>query len=72
MTVSLFLSILTAASSITCLITEAVKKAFSNAGKTYSSNIIALVNAVIIGCCGTVLVYIMTGIPFNLQKWECI
>lgn len=72
MTVSLFLTILTAASSITCVATEAIKKAFNNSGKTYSANVIALVNAAIFGCCGTSIVYLLAGIPFTIQNGVCI
>ena len=72
MTVSLFLTILTVASSITCLVTEAIKKSFNEAGKTYSSNVIALINALILGCCGTSVVYIRAGIPFTIQNGVCI
>lgn len=72
MTLTLFISILTAASAITSLLTEAVKKAFENANKTYSANVLALIDAIIVGCGGTAITYMLIGIDWNANNILCL
>lgn len=72
MTISLFITILTAGSIISGVLTEAIKKFYINAGKKYSANIIALINAVVIGCGGTIMAYILIGIPFTATNIVCV
>lgn len=68
MTVALFIKMLILGGTVTSLLTEAIKKAFENAGKTYSANMIALINAIVVGWGGTALVYILTAIPWTLNN----
>lgn len=68
MTIQLFLFLFTIGSLISSLATEAIKKAF----ESVSSNVIALIDAVLIGIVGTVFAYILMGIPFTLANDICI
>lgn len=68
MTITLFVSILIWFSAATSIVTEAIKKAFNNAGKKYSANIIALINAIVLGCSGTAGIYLVLNIPFTFTN----
>lgn len=72
MTITLFVTMLTIGSAICSLVTEAIKKAFENAGKKASPNFIALVDAILVGGVGTAICYIILGIPFTLVNIICI
>ena len=72
MTATLFILMVAAFAIISGFLTEGVKKWFDNSGKTYSSNGLALVNAIVLGLLGTVAVYILLGIPFTLINIVCI
>ncbi len=65
MDVTLFMVLLTIGSVASSLLTQAIKKTYENANKTYSSNMIALVNAAIVGGCGTIAVFIYKSMPLN-------
>lgn len=67
MTITLFLSLFTLGSMVSSLLTEAVKKATD-----ISSNLIALINAFVVGLAGTSAAYALMGVPFNLQNIICI
>ena len=68
MTITLFLTLFTFGSLASSLLTEALKKGFKN----ISTNLIALINAAIVGLGGTVAAYILMGIPFNVPNVTCI
>lgn len=68
MTIQLFLFLFTIGSLLSSLATEAIKKAF----ESVSSNVIALIDAILIGIVGTVFAYILMGIPFTLSNDICI
>ena len=72
MTVTLFISIVTIGAAITSLFTEAIKKAYSNAHKEYSPNMIALANALAVGGVGTCVVYMLMGIPWTVNNIICL
>ena len=72
MTITLFISILTVGAAITTLLTEAIKKAYENAKKPYSANIIALINAVIVGAGGTAVTYMLSGIDWTTNNIICM
>ncbi len=72
MTITLFITILTGCSVVTALITEAIKKAYANAGKNYSSNIIALIDAIVVGCGGTSVCYMLMGIEWTVNNVICM
>lgn len=68
MTVTVFLTLFTMGSMVSSLLTEALKKAFKN----ISTNIIALINAAIVGLFGTAAAYIMMDIEWNAQNIVCL
>lgn len=72
MTVTLFISIVTIGAAVTSLFTEAIKKAYANAHKEYSANMIALANAVAVGGAGTCVVYMLMGIPWTVNNVICL
>ena len=68
----MFILLMTICSAISSLLTEGVKKWYQNAGKEYSANLIAMVNAVIVGCGGTAIAYILLGVAFTLPNILCL
>lgn len=72
MTITLFITMLTLGSGITALLTEAIKKAYTNAGKEYSANVIALINALVVGCGGTAVLYMLRAIPWTANNIICL
>lgn len=65
MNVTEFLLILTICSSITSLVTEAVKKAFDKEKFDYSTNMVVLVIAMIVGCISCLIFYHNKGIALD-------
>lgn len=72
MTVQIFIILLVFFSIITSLVTQAVKKTFDEREFNYSSNIVVLVVALIVGCVGTVIYYIMASVPWSTVNIVCI
>ena len=72
MNITLFITVLTIGAAITALLTEAIKKAYSNEGKEYSANVIALVNAVVVGCGGTAVTYMLLEIEWTVNNVICL
>lgn len=72
MTVTLFIVL----ASICCLasgfLTEGVKTWYKNAGKDYSANLIALINALLVGCGGTAISYVLLEVAFTLPNILCL
>lgn len=54
------------------ILTEAIKNAFKESRRQVSSNLIALVNAIVIGCGGTAIIYYLNEIPFNSVNVMCL
>jgi len=72
MTITLFISFLTLGAAVTALLTEAIKKWYSNKGKDYSPNVIALINAIVVGAGGTAICYMLMGIPWSVNNIICL
>lgn len=72
MTVTLFITMFTIGSLACGIITEAIKKTYENAHKEYSANVIALVDAAVVGGLGTAGAYLLMGIPFTLNNIICL
>lgn len=72
MTLSLFMALIVILAVAVSLITEAVKKFLDDAKKTYSSNMVVLMVAVIVGVGGTALAYLFLGIAFTLTNVLCM
>lgn len=72
MTVTLFITVLTIGSMVSGLLTEAIKKFYDNAHMEYSANVIALVNAVVVGMGGTAVMYMLLGIDWTVNNVICL
>jgi len=72
MTITLFVTLFTVGATIAGLFTEAIKKAYQNAGKQYSANIIALIDSVVVGGLGTAAAYMLMGIPWTVNNVICL
>ena len=73
MTITLFIVLATICCAVSTLLTEGIKQWFINkAQKNYSANLIALVNATVVGCGGTAIAYVLLGIPFVLPNVLCL
>lgn len=72
MTVTLFITFMTVAAAVSGLLTEAIKKAYQNAGRKYSANVITLINAAVIGGLGMAAVYMLLGIPWTVNNIICL
>lgn len=72
MTVTLFISLFTFGSALCILVTEAVKKAFENAKKEASANLLALVDALVVGGLGTSVAYVLMGIEWSVNNIICL
>lgn len=68
MTINTFSILLVIFASLSILLTEAIKKFFENKKTNASSNLIALIDAFVIGGGGSVAAYIWLGIPFTLSN----
>lgn len=72
MTITMFITLLTIGSAVVSLLTEAIKKAYSNKGMEYSSNLIALVDAIVVGGGGTAVAYMLLGTPWTVNNIICL
>ncbi len=72
MTLMVFSGLFVGCSLAAGLLTEAIKKWYENAGKEYSANAIALVNAIVVGGFGMAIAYILTGIPWTVNNIICL
>ena len=73
MTATLFIILAVICCAVSSLLTEGIKQWFKNKSeKKYSANLIALINAVIVGCGGTAIAYVLLGIPFVLPNILCL
>lgn len=64
MTVEMFIYLFTLGSMFASLLTQAAKKAFPNV----SSNILALINATLVGIIGMICAYVILSIPFTVAN----
>jgi len=72
MSITLFITMFTVGAAASALLTEAVKKFYTNAGKECSPNIVALIDAVVIGAGGTAVVYMLMNIPWTVNNIICL
>lgn len=72
MTLTLFLGLLAAFSTITGICTEGIKKLLDENKVSYSSNMLAFVVSCVVGIGGTAVNYVMSGIPFNAPNVICM
>ena len=71
-TVTIFAMLFAIGSAVASLVTEAIKKVYSNVNKECSPNFVALVVAFVVGCLGMIAAYILLDIPFDAKSIICI
>lgn len=73
MTVTLFVILTVILCTVSALLTEGIKQWFKNkSNKNHSANLIALINAAVVGCGGTAVAYVLLGVPFVLPNILCL
>ena len=72
MTITMFITIFTVGAAVTSLLTEAIKKAYQNAKKDYSANMIALVDALVVGGGGTAVTYMLLHFDWTVNNVICL
>lgn len=72
MTLNIFVALLTVLIACNILITQAIKNTLNNSNKKYSSNLIALVSAIVAGGGGSVIAYIFLDVAFTVNSVACI
>lgn len=73
MTATLFVILAVICCAVSSLLTEGIKQWFKNKSeKNYSANLIALINAAVVGCGGTAIAYVLLGVPFILPNILCL
>lgn len=72
MSVSLFISIFVGGGLINILLTQAIKQFYYNRGSEASPNMIALIDALVIGGLGTAFVYMLMGIDWTVNNILCL
>lgn len=68
MTIELFIFLFTIGSAASSLITQALKQALDK----LPSNIMAFIDAVLVGLLGTMAAYVILNIEFNLKNIVCM
>lgn len=72
MSISLFISIFMGGALVTMLLTQSIKQFYYNCGKQASPNIIALINALVVGGLGTAFAYMLLAIPWTVNNILCL
>ena len=72
MSVSLFIALFVGGGFVNILLTQAIKQFYYNRNEAASPNIIALVNAVIIGGGGTAFAYSLMNIEWTINNILCL
>lgn len=72
MTFEYFLLLLTVLSTITSLFTEGIKAFLNELHIKYSSNIVVLISAVLVGGVGTALFYVFNGYAWTTINIICL
>lgn len=68
MTVQTFVMLLTVFSTITSLVTEALKKLLDSLKYTYPTNLVVLISALLTGGIGTTIFYVLNGTEFTFEN----
>lgn len=72
MSVTLFVSIFVGGGLITMLLTQSIKQFYYNRGSEASPNLIALVNAIVVGGGGTAFTYMLLHLPWTVNNVLCL
>lgn len=72
MTVTTFITLLTAFSTVTSLCTQGVKKILDEKKIAYASNVLVFIVACIVGIGGTAVYYILNSVEFDIANTTCM
>ena len=72
MNISLFITLLTAFSTVTSVVVEGIKELFNKKSVVYSSNILVFIIACIVGISGTGVYYVLDSIEFTTINIVCM
>lgn len=72
MTLTLFITLLTAFSTVTSLATQCAKKILDEKKFAYTSNILVVIIACIVGIGGTAVYYILNAVEFDIANTTCM
>ena len=72
MTVTTFITLLTAFSTITSLCTQGVKKILDEKKIAYASNVLVAIIACIVGIGGTAVYYVLNSVQFDIANTTCM
>ena len=72
MSVTLFVSIFVGGGLITMLLTQSIKQFYYNRGSEASPNLIALINAIVVGGGGTAFTYMLMNLPWTVNNILCL
>ena len=72
MSISLFVSIFVAGGLVTMLLTQSIKQFYYNRNTQASPNVIALINALVVGGLGTAFAYMLLSIPWTVNNILCL
>ena len=72
MSVSLFVSIFVGGGLITMLLTQSIKQFYYNRNSEASPNLIALINALVVGGGGTAFMYMLMNISWTVNNVLCL
>ena len=72
MSISLFVSIFMGGALLTMLLTQSIKQFYYNRGAQASPNVIALINALVVGGLGTAFAYMLMKLPWTINNVLCL
>ena len=72
MSITLFVSIFVGGALVTMLLTQSIKQFYYNRGSEASPNLIALINAIVVGGGGTAFVYMLMNLPWTVNNVLCL
>lgn len=72
MSVTLFVSIFVGGGLVTMLLTQSIKQFYYNRGSEASPNLIALINAIVVGGGGTAFTYMLMNLPWTINNVLCL
>lgn len=72
MSVSLFIALFVGGGLVNILLTQAIKQFYYNRDEAASPNVIALVNAIIVGGGGTAFAYMLLGVEWTVNNILCL
>ena len=72
MSVSLFIALFVGGGLVNILLTQSIKQFYYNRNQNASPNVIALINAIIVGGGGTAFAYMLLGVQWSVNNILCL